>query len=274
MSAICERFSAWEATFTRRNGGEAFFVAHEPQMLALAAAYLAFVFLAPRVMASRAALVLKYPLAAWNFFLFAATVAMARRVVPALASELVRAGPHAALCSAALLETPPAAIMVAAFCLSKGPELVDTVFIVLRKKPLVLLQWVHHVLTMIYSYYSYQYNSSLGVAFAAMNLIVHTPMYFYFFVAALEIKATRPVLRAVAPFITAIQIVQMVVGLGLCLYAMYLAHYTDLVCETPYWLASSGAAMYFLYFVLFAMFFAKKYSAKDKKDASKKPKRA
>jgi elongation of very long chain fatty acids protein 6 len=99
-------------------------------------------------------------------------------------------------------------------------------------------------------------------------------MYFYFFVAALEIKATRPVLRAVAPFITAIQIVQMVVGLGLCLYAMYLAHYTDLVCETPYWLASSGAAMYFLYFVLFAMFFAKKYSAKDKKDASKKPKRA
>jgi hypothetical protein len=34
------------------------------------------------------------------------------------------------------------------FCLSKIPELLDTVFIVLRKRPLKFLQYYHHIVTM------------------------------------------------------------------------------------------------------------------------------
>jgi hypothetical protein len=34
------------------------------------------------------------------------------------------------------------------FCLSKIPELLDTVFIVLRKRPLRFLQYYHHIVTM------------------------------------------------------------------------------------------------------------------------------
>jgi hypothetical protein len=34
------------------------------------------------------------------------------------------------------------------FCMSKIPELLDTVFIVLRKRPLRFLQYYHHIVTM------------------------------------------------------------------------------------------------------------------------------
>lgn len=49
-----------------------------------------------------------------------------------------------------------------AFCFSKLPELVDTVFIVLRKQPLIFLHWYHHASVLIYCWFSYQDYSSTG----------------------------------------------------------------------------------------------------------------
>jgi len=49
-----------------------------------------------------------------------------------------------------------------AFCFSKLPELIDTVFIVLRKQPLIFLHWYHHASVLIYCWFSYQDYSSTG----------------------------------------------------------------------------------------------------------------
>lgn len=38
------------------------------------------------------------------------------------------------------------------FTLSKAFELVDTLFIVFRKRKLINLHWIHHTLTLIYSW--------------------------------------------------------------------------------------------------------------------------
>lgn len=49
-----------------------------------------------------------------------------------------------------------------AFCFSKLPELIDTVFIVLRKQPLIFLHWYHHASVLIYCWFSYHDYSSTG----------------------------------------------------------------------------------------------------------------
>jgi elongation of very long chain fatty acids protein 6 len=72
-----------------------------------------------------------------------------------------------------------------AFVLSKVPELGDTVFIVLRKQPLIFLHWYHHVTVLIYSWYSYSEYTAAARWFVVMNYIVHSVMYSYYAFKAL-----------------------------------------------------------------------------------------
>ena len=51
------------------------------------------------------------------------------------------------------------------FIYSKVPELVDTAFVVLRKKPLIFLHWYHHVTVLLYCWHSYYTLSSAGLYF-------------------------------------------------------------------------------------------------------------
>ena len=46
--------------------------------------------------------------------------------------------------------------------LSKLVELGDTIFIVLRKQPLVFLHWYHHISTLIYCWNSYSEQTANG----------------------------------------------------------------------------------------------------------------
>ena len=56
-----------------------------------------------------------------------------------------------------------------AFVLSKPLELFDTVFIVLRKKPLIFLHWYHHVTVLLFCWHSYAHRSPNALWFVAMN---------------------------------------------------------------------------------------------------------
>jgi hypothetical protein len=50
-------------------------------------------------------------------------------------------------------------IRITIFCISKVPELIDTLFIVLRKQKLIFLHWFHHATVLIYSWYRYVFIS-------------------------------------------------------------------------------------------------------------------
>ena len=49
--------------------------------------------------------------------------------------------------------TGPSGFWVMLFIFSKLPELIDTVFIVLRKRQLIFLHWYHHVTVLLFCWH-------------------------------------------------------------------------------------------------------------------------
>jgi hypothetical protein len=91
---------------------------------------------------------------------------------------------------------------------SKIPELMDTVFIVLRKRPLIFLHWYHHVTVLLFCWSAYSTMAGSGLYFVAMNFSVHALMYGYYCLQALKLcPKWFPTV-----WITLAQILQMFIG--------------------------------------------------------------
>ncbi|CAD2219302.1 beta-ketoacyl-CoA synthase [Angomonas deanei] len=154
-------------------------------------------------------------------------------------------------------------LLSVAFMFSKIPEMLDTVFLVLQKKPLVFLHWYHHITVMLYCWHSWISVVPSGIWFTTMNYFVHTVMYFYYFLASCGYgKAIRPV----APLITFLQIAQMVVGTFITVLTFFKAH-TAGGCDVNIANNKLAIIMYASYFYLFAQFFVKRYLTKPAKKA-------
>lgn len=142
------------------------------------------------------------------------------------------------------------------FIYSKIPELIDTFFIIARKRPLIFLHWYHHVTVLLYCWHSYAVEAPQALYFVAMNYSVHSIMYGYYALSALKMKPAwlPPVM------ITASQISQMVVGVIIQLKASYEYFYSPyescpLNGQNIFW----GGIMYASYFKLFSDFALKRY---------------
>lgn len=229
--------------------------------------YLSFLVIGSKVMSKFSAFELKYPLALWNAFLCVFSFIGMCRTVPYLVGYILSRKYKDTVCESAIdtWGAGPVGFWVFLFIFSKIPELIDTVFIVLRKKPLIFLHWYHHVTVLLFCWSSFATLAASGLYFVAMNYTVHALMYGYYCLQAL-----RVVPRSFPAYlITIMQIAQMFVGTGVCVSCWYYK-LTNQECTNDVNNLIAGAAMYGSYLYLFCEFAVKKYifggSKKEKKE--------
>lgn len=140
------------------------------------------------------------------------------------------------------------------FMYSKIPELIDTIFIILRKQKLIFLHWYHHATVLLYTWYGAHTYTSTGRWFILMNYMVHAMMYSYYACKAMKIKINRKIMM----MITCAQISQMVIGIIINIFAYYKKS-KGIDCYVEYNNIAWSLIMYFSYFILFVYFFVKTY---------------
>ena len=146
-------------------------------------------------------------------------------------------------------------------------ELADTVFLVLKRKPLAFLHVYHHSATALLCFSQLLGKTSVSWVVITLNLAVHVVMYAYYMLTALRIPC--PWKKAV----TVMQITQFVLDLSVVYYASYnyfVNAYPSLLGFLPssgkgcaagkehaVW---SGCCILSSYLVLFILFYQKTYN--------------
>ena len=219
----------------------------------IAICYVLFVFTGKYIMRNRPKYELRFALIIWNIFLASFSIMGTIRVLPDFIQLITNNGVVYSVCNNdfAYGITGFWSLM---FILSKLPELVDTLFIVLRKQELIFLHWYHHTTVLVYCWFSYKDFASTGRWFMTMNYLVHSLMYSYYAFKAMRIKVPK----FVSQLITTGQILQMIAG---C-FVNYIAYQTKLsngICNISDDNIKYSSLMYFSYFVLFFNFFINAY---------------
>ncbi|KAK5211220.1 Fatty acyl-CoA elongase/Polyunsaturated fatty acid specific elongation enzyme [Exophiala xenobiotica] len=158
--------------------------------------------------------------------------------------------------------------------LTKYLELLDTMFLVLKKKPLTFLHTYHHGATALLCYTQLVGQTSVSWVPITLNLAVHVVMYWYYYQSARGVKVWWK------QYITMFQITQFILDLGFIYYACY-TYFADTYAP---WLphqgtcgdrrqevaAVTGCAILSSYLVLFVLFYFSTYKKPSTKRALKK----
>ncbi len=224
--------------------------------------YMLFCYFGVKFMEKRKPFDLRLPLAAWNLFLALFSFYGVTRMVPNTLFLMSRLTFEETLCAPAYLYLGAgvAGLSAQLFTLSKIPELIDTVFIVLRKKPLIFLHWYHHVTVLVFCWNMYVTESMSGHYYMTMNYSVHAIMYFYYYLQAIKaIPKWFP-----SWIITLAQIAQMFIGTALVMATTYYHFYGGKLyppgtCNNHISNIIAGGIIYSSYLYLFVEFAIKRF---------------
>ncbi|KAG8780902.1 hypothetical protein FRC19_011048 [Serendipita sp. 401] len=143
-------------------------------------------------------------------------------------------------------------------------ELVDTVFLALKKKPLTFLHVFHHAATAALCYTQLDGKTSVQWVVISLNLGVHVLMYYYYYATAGGAKIWWK------KYITTMQISQFVIDICVVYFATY-SHFaykhgmpTVGDCQGAESAALYGCALLTFYLILFIDFYRRTYDAKPK----------
>jgi len=251
------------------------------------AAYLTFLRLGQQYMEKRPAFTLKGPFIFWNFVLALFSIMGTYYVVPITVKTFVEKGFRYTLCASPFTWSahPPHGIWMLFFIYSKFAELIDTVFLVLKKRQVVFLHWYHHVTVLLFCWHAWYTVVGYGIWFGAVNYSVHALMYSYYFATSIGL---RKYVSPLAPIITGLQIVQMVFGMFALLEVAWIMSGLERESGSPFNADPKeegigyqacyvdrtnlllGLLMYFSYFLLFAQYFAGKYCSGEQEVVEKK----
>jgi len=235
----------------------------------VAAIYVVIVFSGKYYMRNRPAFKLNGLLTVWNIGLAAMSIYAFSRVAPEFFRVLLgKNGFHNSIC-----EWPEhngaTAFWSWILLLSKVVELGDTAFIVLRKQNLLFLHWYHHVTTLMSWWVMYTWYEPAQQWYVVMNSFVHSFMYSYYALRAMKVRIPRPIAMA----ITTIQLLQMVFGVIVNVYSIWIMHYNGTPSNCPHrnWLGLKVSfGIYIPYTILFAKLFIDSYIGKPKAALKKK----
>lgn len=224
------------------------------------ALYAAAIFWGQKYMADKPAWDWRKRLAAWNLFLAVFSTIGFVRMAPHLLHNIYHYDFKTNVCTDPMTISGfgPTSYWGLFFAWSKFFELFDTFFIVVRKKKLMLLHWYHHITVLLACWHGIVSGNPAGLIFSVVNYGVHSVMYFYYFLMAVRCKPKwfNP------KVITVAQILQMVVGVTVCVGAYQYAG--DGSCSASQLNIRGTLFMYASYLYLFSEFFFKRYVIKTK----------
>jgi len=193
----------------------------------------------------------------WNFFVWILSVLMFLGGSYGAYLLIKHDSFHYFMCSTEAVEQPNVMIFwTYMFALSKYLELFDTLWVLLKnpEKPVEFLHWWHHITVLLFTWYAVHWRFGIGYIYFIMNALVHSFMYFYYFLTSIGIRPSW------ARALTIAQISQMVIGTGLNIYWLYMyINNIPCSCRRPNLLLMSCAVMYGSYLWLFMDFFVRKY---------------
>jgi len=227
----------------------------QPLALWASAVYVIAIFSIKTIMKSRSPFSLTIPLNIWNFLLAAFSIIGTIRMTPEFIESIRDLGLIGSYCKINHFTEGTNGYWAWLFIVSKLFELVDTQFLVLRKRPLMFLHWYHHVLTLVYAFYSYPLSPGFNRWGIYMNLVVHAFMYSYYFLRSMRI----PVPGAVAQLITTLQILQFVIACSILAHLGVLIYGRGVQCDFDHNVFLLASFMNVTYLSLFINFFLKSY---------------
>jgi len=231
--------------------------------------YWVMVFVGPKLMEKREPFNLKVLLMLWNFFLWVLSVGMFLGISIPVINFLYGNGWYQVMCMPrGHLYYGVAFFSSWLFALSKYLELIDTLFIILRKRPLNFLHWYHHTTVLAYTWFCLVIMAPPGALFGAVNAFVHSIMYYYYFLTS---TGRRP---SWGKLVTIIQLTQMVVGISISvIWVVYYLTEEDCPMLHAHAYMSTSLALYASYFILFLNFYIQRYVRKPSGSKSaEKPK--
>jgi len=199
----------------------------------------------------------------WNLSLSAFSWLGLVHVVPHLVSYLSSDGYFKSICSdpRVWFADGKVAFWLEMFIMSKFPELLDTVFLVLQNKRVIFLHWYHHITVLLFCWQAYIRDAGPGLWYCAMNYSVHSFMYLYY--AGMAVPALRKYVSFMSIFITTGQILQMVVGAAVTMSAAWW-WVRGIDCHLQQSTCCLGVVMYLSYLGLFVGLFMDKYCTRCK----------